>query len=150
MQDLVIFMEVFLYIVVGFMLAFYGLYSGATPNEGAAADADAAADAFAPADFADSYGGTYGGEQLQRGARRALRTGASHPAAEAEGVEDQVSELWEAALPPISPQISPYLARSASCGRLRSRRRPPRSWTRTSSQPRRRGRGRGRSTSDSG
>ena len=34
-------MEVFLYIVVGFMLAFYGLYSGATPNGGAAADADA-------------------------------------------------------------------------------------------------------------
>ena len=98
-------MEVFLYIVVGFMLAFYGLYSGATPNEGAAAAADAA-DALAPADLAGSYGGAYGGEQLQQGARRALRTGAAGGGSE--DVEDQVSELWGAALPPISPLISPH------------------------------------------
>ena len=32
-------MEVFLYIVVGFMLAFHGLYSGTTLNDGATVDA---------------------------------------------------------------------------------------------------------------
>jgi len=39
MADLVIFMEVFVYIVVGFCLAFYGLYNGvADPNAPPAAD----------------------------------------------------------------------------------------------------------------